>query len=336
MKKRKLVTIILLAFLGFSAISLGITHGKFSHMTSLDDAVMRQLDQPPMKGKLNLLLLGVDEDGTRADTIMLISVDNVNNDIKLLSFPRDTKITLNNGRKMKLNAGIGMKNGEKFMVETIKMISKMPIHYYCKINFEGFKEIIDILDGVDYTVPYDMDYDDPVQNLHIHLKAGFQHLDGQAAHDFVRFRHNNKGASVYAPGEYAKGDIGRISAQQDFLAELFRQKMQPQYLLKTPWLLDAGSKYVQTNFTMGTAMEFVSMLKSAETTELKTFLLPGIDRYENGVSYYIYSPSETKKLVLEEFGYPEAAAKKLAETKKSAANSTSSSSATTTPAAEID
>ena len=337
MRRRKFLKVFTLVLLAFFAIYFGIGHGKLSHITSLDDAVMKQLEQPPVKGKLNLLLLGVDEGGMRSDTIMLVNVDNVKNEIKLLSFPRDTKITLNNGRKMKLNAGMGMKNGEKFMVETIKTITKMPIHYYCKINFDGFKEIIDILGGVDYNVPFDMDYDDPAQDLHIHLKAGPQHLDGQAAHDFVRFRHNNKGAEVYAPGDYYKGDIGRISAQQDFLSELFRQKMQPQYFLKAPWLLDAASKHVQTNFTMGSAMKFISMLKSAETTDLKTYLLPGTDQYENKVSYYIYSPSETKKLILEEFGYPEAEAKKKEENRKNGSNdSAPSPAATKTPVAEMN
>ena len=230
------------AFLAFASINLGIYFGKMSHMTALDDDIANLLDKPPMEGKLNMLLLGVDEGGQRSDTIMVVNVDNVQKEIKLMSIPRDTKITLNNGKVMKINACMGMKNREQFMIETIKTITKMPIHYYCEINFDGFKEIIDILGGVDYNVPFDMDYDDPAQDLHIHLKAGQQHLDGQAAHDFVRFRHNNKGAEVYAPGDYYKGDIGRIGAQQAFLSELFRQKMQPQYILKAPELINAAYK----------------------------------------------------------------------------------------------
>ena len=132
-----------------------------------------------------------------------------------------------------------------------------------------------------------------------------QHLDGQAAHDFVRFRHNNKSEDVYAPGVYYQGDIGRISAQQDFLAELFRQKMQPQYLLKAPELINAAYSSVKTNFSIGSALNFVSILNSAESTELESFVLPGEGKYIGNVSYYIYNPSETRKLILDEFGYPE-------------------------------
>lgn len=332
---KKVILILVVAFFAFLSINLGVQYAKLNHMTSLDKGVSDILDTPPMQGKMNLLLLGVDEGGTRSDTIMIVSVDNVKNEIKLLSIPRDTKITLNNGQVIKMNACIGFARREEFVVETIKTITKMPIHYYCEVDFEGFKEVIDVLGGVDYNVPFDMNYDDPAQDLHIHLKAGMQHLDGQAAHDFVRFRHNNKGADVYAPGDYAKGDIGRIGAQQEFLSELFRQKMQPQYILKAPELLNTAYKYVRTNFTVTTALEFLSMLKSTDSTELETFILPGTDRYEKGVSYYIYSPSETKKLVLQEFGYPEDEAAKLAESEKTASPSPSaqaSAKATTSAA----
>jgi len=312
MKGKKIISIIVLIVLAFVSIYTGIYHGKINHMTSLDREILELLDKPTAKGKVNVLLLGVDESGLRADTIMVVSVDNENNTIKLLSIPRDTRITLNNGSVIKINAAMGMKDREEFMIETVKTVVKMPIHYYCSINFAGFIEVIDILGGIDYNVPFDMNYDDPAQNLHIHLKAGMQHLDGQAAHDFVRFRHNNKGEGVYAPGDYSKGDIGRIAAQQDFLAELFKQKMQMQYLLKAPELIDASSKYVKTNFSVTSALEFLSILKSTQTTEMTTFMLPGTDKYINNISYYIYSPSATKKLVLEEFGYPEEEAKKLA------------------------
>ena len=81
----------------------------------------------------------------------------------------------------------------------------MPVHYFITIDFDGFMDVIEAVDGVEFNVPYDMDYDDPVQGLHIHLKAGQQHLTGQLAHDFVRFRHNNDGS---APGEYVMGDEG--------------------------------------------------------------------------------------------------------------------------------
>lgn len=309
---KRITAWVIVGVLGIFSILFGVQYGRLSHMTSLGAAEF-SLDDPTAKGKFNVLILGVDEDGERADTIMLFSVDNIEKTVKVLSIPRDTRITLNTGKHIKINACLGFASREKFLIETVKTVTKMPIHYYCEVNFDGFKEIVDILGGVYYDVLYDMNYDDPVQDLHIHLSKGMQHLDGQAAHDFVRFRHNNRGEGEYAPGEYAKGDIGRIDAQQKFLKELFRQKMQPQYLLKAPALIDAVYENVKTNFAISSALEFVKILKSAETTDLESFILPGDGKYIGGVSYYIYSPSETKKLILTEFGYPEEEAKKYKE-----------------------
>lgn len=300
--KKRIVAIVLLVVLAICSVTLGIEYGKLSYMTSLGSAE-KILDEPPARGKVNILLLGVDGEGVRADTIMVVSADNVNKTIKLLSIPRDTRVTLNTGKKIKINSCLGYESRETMMIGAIRAITGMPIHHYCEIDFDGFIEIIDILGGVDYDVPYDMDYDDDIQNLHIHLKAGPQHLDGQDAHDFVRFRHNNRGSDVYAPGEYQMGDIGRISAQQKFIKELFRQKMQPQYLLEIADLLDAGYKYVKTDFSITTALKLISIVKSAETTDMQTFILPGEGQYINNVSYYLYSPDDTRELVRTEFGY---------------------------------
>ena len=99
------VAIILIFVLCIGSVILGIEYGKLSYMTSLGSAE-KILDEPPMQGKVNLLLLGVDEEGMRADTIMVVSVDNVKKSIKLLSVPRDTRVTLNTGKKMKIN-GLG-------------------------------------------------------------------------------------------------------------------------------------------------------------------------------------------------------------------------------------
>ena len=272
-------------------------------------------------GMVNMLLIGVDDGGYRSDTIMLLSIDGYSGRANILSIPRDTRVKADGYTVQKINALMGLgqdaaKSGkidepEEILINMVKEMTGLPIHYFMTVDFDGFKDIIDALDGVDFNIPYNMDYDDPTQNLHIHLKAGQQHLDGQAAHDFVRFRHNNKGEGVYAPGEYAQGDIGRIGAQQNFLKELFRQKMQPQYLLKASELLTAAADDVKTNFTISSALDFIGVLKSTETTEIESFMLPGEARYIGKVSYYVYSPSATKELILSEFGYPEGEAQDI-------------------------
>ena len=298
MNKKKFFLALLVTVLTFCAVAGGVGVANFLYGSNLSGEIAGQLDKPTGE-KANILVMGLDEGKTRADTIMIVSVNPKENAVRLLSVPRDTQVTVA-GKTIKINSTMAYQRREELMIEKLREITGMPIHYYAEIDFEGFKKVVDILGGVDYNVPYNMNYDDPVQNLHIHLNAGMQHLDGQAAHDFVRFRHNNGGS---APGEYAMGDQGRISAQQNFLKELVRQKLQPQYITKMPELMREIYQYVTTNFTIADALKYVGMLETINADTLQTFVLPGEAKYEHSLWYYIHDAEETRELVHTEFGY---------------------------------
>ena len=60
--------------------------------------------------------------------------------------------------------------GEKLIVSKVEEMTGLTIDYYLTMDFNGFRKIIDELGGVEINVPFDMHYDDPMQNLHIHLK----------------------------------------------------------------------------------------------------------------------------------------------------------------------
>lgn len=298
MNIKKFLLALLITVLAFCTVAGGYTLANFLNGTSLSGEISKHLDKP-VGDKFNILLMGLDQDKTRADTIMIVSVDPKENTVKLLSVPRDTQIKVN-GSTIKINATMGYKRKEELMIQELRTLTGMPIHYYAEIDFNGFKEVVDLLGGVDYNVPYNMNYDDPTQNLHIHLNAGMQHLDGQAAHDFVRFRHNNGGS---APGEYAMGDPGRIKAQQAFLKELVRQKLQPQYITKAPELINEIYRYVKTNFSVSDALRYAGMLTKINADTFQTFMLPGESVYEHSLWYHKCDLEKTAELVRTEFGY---------------------------------
>lgn len=297
MNIKKFFLSLFVTLLAIAVVFGGVMAGKLLSTGNLPDSLSALLDREEKNGRVNFLLMGLDDGGMRADTIMLASVDKKDKTVKILSVPRDTRVEVN-GKHIKINATMGYKSREELMISKIKEITGLPVHYYAEVDFDGFKEIIDILGGVDIDVPYDMDYDDPAQNLHIHFKKGMQHLDGQAAHDYVRFRHNNNGS---APGDYALGDPGRIKAQQAFLKELLKQKLQPQYLMKAPKLVNAIYDHVRTNFTAKEALSYVKILKKMDTETVETHMLPGSSKMLGGASYYIYDEAKTKQLIQESF-----------------------------------
>ncbi len=256
-------------------------------------------------GLINLLIIGIDADGSRSDTIMLFSYDGYSNRVNILSMPRDTQVEMA-GYKQKLNAAMGVgihnvKEGiddepEEELIRQVKKLTGLPIHYFVTVDFDGFKEIIDALDGVEFNVPYNMDYDDPVQDLHIHLEKGQQHLDGQKAHDFVRYRHNNDGS---APGEYCMGDEGRIYWQQRFIKALIAQKARPQYFSKITDVFDVISDNVRTNYDLQDLLAHIDVLQGIDVDEISSNQLPGEAFYddESALWWYRCDEENTSELI---------------------------------------
>ena len=258
-------------------------------------------------GMINFLLIGIDEDGTRSDTIMLFSYDGYSKRGNILSLHRDTQVEMN-GYKQKLNAAMGVgiqkvkegidKEPEEELIRQVKKLTGLPVNYFMTIDFDAFIEIIDELGGVEFDVPYDMDYDDPAQDLHIHLSKGQQHLDGQAAHDFVRFRHNNDGT---APGEYIYGDDGRIYWQQEFMKELFRQKAKPQYFAELKDIFEVIRDNVKTNYTMQDLLKHINLIENFNVEEIQSYKLPGTAEYTDAIWWYICNEDQTIGLINDVF-----------------------------------
>lgn len=257
----------------------------------------------PNYGLLNVLVLGVDESESLCDTVMLFSVDQYSSEVNVLSIPRDTRILVgSNHVKFNSTMGIGkqqvanrkMSEPEDYIISKVKELTGLPVHYFVTVNLDGFKDVIDALGGVDYDVPFDMNYDDPAQNLHIHLKAGFQHLDGQAAHDYVRYRHDTNGRS---PGYYVKGDEGRVEAQQAFIKEVISQKLSGASVAHLSELYKVLNKYVRTNFTGADLAKHMSLASSIKPEKITTYQLPGGAQYISGISYYVHDPAATQELI---------------------------------------
>jgi len=245
---------------------------------------------------INVLVLGLDDDEMRSDVIALINYSPNENKMNILSIARDTRVKFN-GKYTKINSLIG-KGGEKTVIDMVEDITGLPVDYYVTLNFKGFREIVDALDGVEIDVPFDMDYDDPYQNLHIHLKKGKQVLDGKKAEQFVRYRKGNH------QGEgYEDGDLGRIKMQQLFIEEFVKQKIKLKYLLKANEIFYTLKKNMRTNIEIGDIRYFIRDIKNIKTPVIEGYTLPGYSRYIGSQWFYIYNKKETKKLIEENFYY---------------------------------
>ena len=154
------------------------------------------------EGVYNILVCGTDDGNGGTDTIMLTSVDTEAKSVHVVSIPRDTLVN-EDWTVKKINSAFN-RGGIEGVAEQVEKIMGFPVDFYVTIDLKAFIEMVDAIGGVDFEVPIDMNYDDPTQDLHIHFKAGMQHLDGQQAMEVVRFRHNNDGSG------YPLQDLDRI------------------------------------------------------------------------------------------------------------------------------
>ncbi len=261
------------------------------------------------------LLLGGDEVAGNTDTMILANYDPENIKLSLMSIPRDTQLT-QEGDKMlqdaakekgygriidKINSAYPINGGELALMCVSDLLG-IEVNNYVYIDTKVFREIIDLLDGVDYYIPVDLDYDDPLQDLHIHLKKGQQVLDGKAAEDFMRFRQPNEYTEEILK-YYDGSDSKRIAAQQNFIKEFIRQKVNFTYFTKVKDVIDVAFSNLKTNVKLVDILPLSLNAYKLDLSKVTITKLPG-KAVEEELWYYKHDPVETKK-ILDELFKPE-------------------------------
>ncbi|MDY3618588.1 LCP family protein [Agathobaculum sp.] len=247
----------------------------------------------------------VDEDQTRTDALMVATMNTKKKTINVMNIPRDTMCNNGySGASRKINAAYGMKKGgdiERTKKEIERLMGFQPDKYVI-VNFDGIAAIVDAIGGVDYEIPFRMQYDDPSQNLHIDLYAGNQHLTGKQTVEFLRWRHNNDFSM-----QYPNGDEGRVENQQKFLKHLASEVFQLKNVPKIPKIADAVFQNVKTDFTAGQILWMGMQAMQIKNDNLQFFTLPGYGAmsYAGGdpYQYSFFFPyyNETLELVNQYF-----------------------------------
>lgn len=250
---------------------------------------------------INVLLLGISEDlnSKLTDTIMVCSYNPKTQRASILSIPRDTYVGKNkNSVKAndKLNT-VYSKSGIDTCMEKVEQITGIELDYYAVVNTKALMKIVDIIGGVNFDVPIKMDYDDPTQNLHIHLNKGMQKIDGEKAEQLLRFRHNNNG-STYSQ-EYGDNDYGRMKTQREFIKETMKQTLQLKNITKAKKIISAVFENVNTNVEEGLIKQYLPYAIEFNTDSILMEQLPGESTKYNDVWVYEYNKKETTSLVKE-------------------------------------
>lgn len=276
-KKQRRNLILGMLMLLLLAVAVGV--GSFFLVTGLNpvkNIAANTLSNPINNEPINILLLGVDagEGNTRTDTMIVASIDPKSKTVNMISVPRDTMVYFKPDVPSKINAAHALGGPNMAMEETEKLLG-ISIPYYLKVNFEGFKKVVDTLGGVEVNVPKRLHYVDRAGDTYIDLQPGLQRLNGEQALSFARFRHD------------ALGDLGRVKRQQAFLEAVSKELFKPENIIKWPSLIKEATRYLETNMSLAELTNLATLTKSMEGAPISMVTLPGDGQYINGLSYFL-------------------------------------------------
>ena len=247
---------------------------------------------------VNILVMGLDEardvDGAqpedlvgRTDTMLLVRVDPEQEVVNILSIPRDTQVEIPGYGVDKINQA-NFEGGAELAAQTvIHNFNEVEIDRYVRVSTVAFKEIVDLVGGVEVFVPKAMEYEDQTQGLYIDLKPGLQTLDGDEAEQFARFRQDSY------------GDIGRVQRQQVLLKALRQRITSPAVLPKLPQIIRVLQTHIDTNLSAEEILALAGFGLDLEGQDLQMVMLPGrfSSPEEYQASYWLADQTASSELM---------------------------------------
>lgn len=279
------------------AVSLSSTPLLQSKLTAQEAAIFNQngdgsiasgsnLSLPQLNRPVNILLLGTKvltsdldseaetskELGYHAmvnsfeglsDVMLLLRFDPQQQKLSLLSIPRDTRTNVPGFGEAKINEA-NLEGGPALAAQTVSdLLNGVGIDRYVRVNVQAIEKLIDALGGVEVYVPHDMKYQDDSQHLYINLKQGQQHLDGDKAMQFLRFRYDDK------------GDIGRVQRQQTLMRAFIEQALTPTSMTRLPKVLKIVRSHIDTNLSVEELFALVNFASRTQRSDVQMLMVPG-------------------------------------------------------------
>lgn len=223
----------------------------------------------------NILLLGSDlplkENDIRTDTMIIVSINRDGPTASMISLPRDLYVYLPGRTMSRLNTAI-LVGGVDLLKQTILYNFGIPIHYYARVDFQGFEDIVNAIGGVDINVTCryedwrlkspELDIEDPDNWEKFPLEIGTHHMDGDLA-------------LWYARSRLASNDFDRGRRQQELLRALFRQGVDLGLITEFPTLWNTFQNTVETDLDIGRMLQLASLAPAIRTNGIQHLYVAG-------------------------------------------------------------
>ncbi len=282
-----LILLVAVGYLGYEVYHfLEVIHGDPNDDIDWDEIEGITIPPKDSDKRMNVLLLGVDartaNEPSRTDTIIILSIDKITKESVLLSIPRDTRVNLPGRGMDKINHAHAF-GGVSLTISAVEEFLDIPIHYYARLNFPGFRGIVDALGGVTIDVEPRVAAERPT----LKGMAGVHRLNGAQALDYVRFRKDGE------------GDIGRIKRQQVFITAIAKESLKLSTVLRAPAVLDKVGENLRTNIPTREFVNLGRLMLDIDLDKAPTAMIPGKGQYIDRISYWIPDLDETEEMLLE-------------------------------------
>lgn len=288
-RRRKLFFFLIFAFL-FGSVGLYMLNSYTSLMGmysgfSREKSKLRAEDVEITKKPFTILIMGIEDYATdgqngRTDSLMFATVNPNSKKVSLMSIPRDSRVKIvGKNKEDKINAAHAY-GGEKMAIDTVEEFLKVPVDHYIKIDFQGFKGIVDAVDGITVDVPFDFwERSDVDYYKKIQFKQGQQNLNGEEALAYVRMRKQDP-----------NGDYGRAARQRQVLAAVAQKLNSASTVFKIKDLTKVVGKYIKTDIPISDGLALYNKISGFDPSTIQTLKLEGEDRKIGGIYYFLPDP----------------------------------------------
>ena len=251
----------------------------------------------PGEDKLTIVCMGIDDSWTdsdvvytsqsRTDTLFVMTLDLTKKTATMLSIPRDTYTHIaGTHTTTKINAAYATGGPERTVATVNEFLGTSATHYLV-LNIDATKKMVDALGGVDVDVEHPMHYHDKWGHLSIDLQPGQQHLNGNNAVGFARYRHPDTGMRP----TFEDGDERRMYRQHVLMRAMVDKAKTFANVTQAPQLVDVAMSTIRTDFTRQQLFDIAAIFKGVQQGDIQTASIPGDDfRGPGGAWDYAIKP----------------------------------------------
>lgn len=299
--KRKTITRVMIVLLGIGIVFL-IYGGYIGyHAYNASKETYEELDRNSSKYRdeavkigeepISILLMGIEDYSTggkngRTDSLILLTLDPDEKSVSMLSIPRDSRVTVP-GREnpTKINHAHAY-GGTDLTIQTVENYLKVPVDYYMKVNFFGFKKVVDELGGITVDVPFDFSETSDINNKRrIYFEKGPMDLNGEEALAYVRMRKQDP-----------LQDLGRNERQKQVVKAAVEELQTASGVLKLDNVIKHLGKNIKTNLKASDILYLSEQYEGFDKQDIISLKFEGTTKYVDGSDYYIPSDESLKEV----------------------------------------